>query len=155
MPRITNFDILERSEQPAITLTESVTLEQLPQFIGAAFQQLSTYVQSEGMEPAEIPFAHFIESEDMTNLVVEIGFQLSRPLPGTGNITAGVGPGGRYATFMFLGPNETMGGAYEELSAWMQDKGLEATGDIYEHYHNGEPFPREHTLTSVAMRLVS
>lgn len=62
-------------------------------------------------------------------------------------------PGGRYVTFMFLGPNEDMGPAYEDMEGWLAQRGLVSSGQCIEQYYNGDPFPRDLALTGVSVLL--
>ncbi|MEI3230975.1 MAG: GyrI-like domain-containing protein [Gordonibacter pamelaeae] len=63
-------------------------------------------------------------------------------------------PAGRYVTFMFLGPNEDMEPVYQEMEAWLAQRGLVSSGQCIEQYYNGAPFPREQALTGVLVLLV-
>ena len=154
MPRITEFALIDRAEQPCVAVKERTPVAQLPALIGSAFPKLGAYVAGEGLEPAGIPYVRFLDMGDMDNLLVEVGFPLARPLPGAGDVVAGSIPAGRYVTFMFLGPNEDMEPVYQEMEAWLAQRGLVSSGQCIEQYYNGAPFPREQALTGVLVLLV-
>lgn len=153
MPRITDFALVDRAEQPSLVVEARTPIAQLPTLIGSAFSKLGSCVANANLEPADIPYVRFIDMGDMDDLLVEVGFPLARPLPGADDVAAGRIPGGRYVTFMFLGPNEDMGPAYEEMEAWLAQRGLASSGQCIEQYYNGDPFPRDLALTGVSVLL--
>lgn len=153
MPRITDFALVDRAEQPSVVVSARTPIAQLPALIGSAFSQLGDYVADEGLEPADIPYVRFVDMGSMDDALVEVGFPLARPLPGAGGVAAGCVPGGRYVTFMFLGPNEDMGPAYEDMEVWLAQRGLVSSGQCIEQYYNGDPFPRDLALTGVSVLL--
>ena len=153
MPRITDFALVDRAEQPSVVVEARTPIAQLPAFIGSSFQKLGAYAAGEGVEPADIPYVRFGDMSDLEDVPVEVGFPLARALPGSGDVVAGCIPAGRYVTFMFLGPNEDMGPAYEEMETWLAQRGLSSSGQCIEQYYNGEPFPRDMALTGVSVSL--
>ena len=54
---------------------------------------------------------------------------------------------------MFLGPNEDMGPAYEDMEGWLAQRGLVSSGQCIEQYYNGDQFPRDLALTGVSVLL--
>ena len=77
----------------------------------------------------------------MQNLDVEIGFPVASPLPGKGEIQAGLIPEGKIVFCMYLGGYGEIGPVYEEMAKWITDKGLIPEGTAYEYYYNDPEFP--------------
>jgi effector-binding domain-containing protein len=103
--------------------------------LGKSFAAIAGYMEELGETPAGPPFAAYY-NEDMQDLDVEIGFPVSRELPGRDDIQASQIPGGAAATCLHIGPYSQMGQAYSALSRWIQDNGHEVTGVAYEVYLN-------------------
>lgn len=58
-------------------------------------------------------------------------------------------PAGRFATLMHVGPYDTIGSAYEELSTWMATHGLVAAGPPREVYLSEPSTPPAQTRTII------
>jgi DNA gyrase inhibitor GyrI len=57
-------------------------------------------------------------------LVIEVGVPLAVEAVGDGRVTAGVLPGGRYATVVHQGPPDTLEAATAELLEWGDQQGV-------------------------------
>jgi effector-binding domain-containing protein len=90
----------------------------------------------------------------MEKLDVEMGFPVSKPLPGKDDIKAGVIPKGNVLSCMYKGPYSGMEGPYNEMFAWIADNDYEATGVFYEYYYNSpDEVPESELLTKIVMPL--
>ncbi len=128
-------EIVERPAQPALTIRTRTSVQDLAQLSGQAFGAVAQYLGELGEYPAGAPFAAYYNM-DMQNLDVELGFPVTRPLPGKGEIQASEIPGGRLATVVHTGPYSECGPAYEALAQFIKEHGYEATGVAYEAYLN-------------------
>lgn len=91
---------------------------------------------------------------DMQNLDVEIGFPVSKKLPGKDDIQAGEIPGGKAATCLYVGPYGEIEPAYNALLEWVKDNGYEASGVAYEMYLNDpQQSPPQELQTQVVFPL--
>ncbi len=91
---------------------------------------------------------------DTQDLELEIGFPVTRDLPGRGDIQAGELPGGKVATCLYTGPYSDMELAYTALSRWMEENGYEPTGVAYEMYlSDPEETPPDRHQTQIAFPL--
>ena len=81
----------------------------------------------------------------MDDLDVEIGFPVSEPFAGAGDIKASAIPSGKSVTCTFTGPYSAIEPAYKALQQFVIEKGLKTTGVAYEFYLNdpGETPPEE------------
>lgn len=153
MPRVSNFEILQKAAQPALTIRTTTRVEDLPALIGASYGKLSSYLKEMGESLAYVPYVAYYNM-DMQHLDVEMGFPVAHALEGRGDIQAGSIPAGKYVICMFRGPYNEVEPVYNEMNAWMKDRGYVPSGTAYEHYYNGPGFPESEMLTMIAMPLV-
>jgi effector-binding domain-containing protein len=131
------FPVSLQDESPQATLAfrTRTSVQELPRLFGAALGQVGAYLAGLGENPAGPPFAAY-HNADMNDLDVEIGFPVSKALPGQGEIQPGVIPGGPAARCMYTGPYDGVAAAYRQLQTWIGEKGCTATGVSYEMYLN-------------------
>lgn len=143
------IQLTEAKEQPVLSIRTKTSVAKLPEEIGRAYGAIAAYLKELGEASAGAPFTAYYNL-DMDDLDVEMGFPVSKPLAGKGEIKASVIPAGKQASCVFKGPYLQMTPAYEALTAWVAEQGLEPTGISYEHYLNapGE-VPDEELLTKI------
>jgi len=107
-------------------------VQALPQEIGRALAAIAMHLASCGEVPAGAPFVAYYNM-DMQDMEVEIGFPVSRQLPGEGEIQSSELPG-KVATCLFVGPYSESRPAYDALTEWTEKQGYEPTGIAYEIY---------------------
>lgn len=127
--------ILEERDQPTLTMRAIYPVEKLPGFFGIAYGGVMAYLQELGEAPAGMPFGIYYNL-DMSALDVEAGFSVSRVLPGKGEISASIIPGGRYISTTHIGSYDSMMPAYDALTKWAKRNSYEPTGIVYEYYLN-------------------
>ena len=123
----------EQPTQPTLSIRTRTPVQDLPQELGKAYGAIGQYLGELGEQPVGPPFAAYYNL-DMQDLDVEIGFPVSRRLPGKDDIEASQIPGGKVATCIYTGPYSEMEPAYDALSQWIEDNGYQATGVAYEMY---------------------
>lgn len=139
--------------QPVLSVRTRTAVQNLPVLIGQTCDQIVQYLQTLGETPCGDLFVAYYNL-DMQNLDVEVGFTLSRPVLGTKDLIAGTIPEGMAATCVYTGPYENMIPAYDALTAFIKEKGLEAAGISYEYYLNGPPeTPPEGYQTRIVLPL--
>jgi effector-binding domain-containing protein len=126
-------EVKEQHAQPTLVIRTRTPVQELPTVIGGAYGAIAQYLGELGEPPAGPPFTAYF-NQDMQNLDVEIGFPVSRALPGRGEIHASEIPGGKVATCLYTGPYSGMEPAYNALFQWMEANGYQATGVAYEVY---------------------
>ena len=72
----------------------------------------------------------------MPTSIVAIGFSVASALVGSSRIQAGKIPGGKVAVEMHIGPYDKIEEAYNRLSAFVNENGLEMDIYSYEFYLN-------------------
>ena len=128
-------EIKEMPAQPALSIRKRTNMESLPQTIGQGFGAVAQYLGEIGQQPAGAPYVAYYNM-DMSDLDIEIGFPVSKKLPGKSEIKASQIPGGKMGTCLYTGPYLEMPSAYEALTKLVTEKGLEPTGIVYEVYYN-------------------
>jgi effector-binding domain-containing protein len=92
-----------------------------------------------GLAATGQPFAHFIESDDL-GFTYEAMLPLAASPPSGASLAPGlagdVSPFGRAAIFQHEGPYDEIDAAYEAITAFLDEKGLTATGRFMEEYLN-------------------
>lgn len=147
------FEIIERQEQPVISVRRRTPVAGLNGAIAQAYQEIFSYLGQLGENPADTPFTAYYNM-DMQDLDVEIGVAVSRPLPGGGAVQQSVIPAGRQASCMYKGPYSEIGEAYAALEAWAKEKGVAPTGVSYEYYLNTPgQVPDSELLTKIVFLL--
>jgi len=149
MPKISNIEILEIPKQPILSIRVQTSVQDLPKRIGAGYGQMGEYLKKEGKYLSGVPYVAFHSFSDMTDMDVEIGFQIAEPLSGAGEIKAGIIPAGKVVSCMYLGPYSQMEPFYNEIMDWIFKNGYEPTFPSYEFYYNGPGVPEEYYLTEV------
>ncbi len=130
-----NCELLEVSPQPTHSIRTTTTLKNLPQELGKAYAAIGQYLDQLGEQPTGASYAAYFSwgGEDFE---VEIGFPVSKPLPGRDEINATEIPGGKLARCLYTGPYRKIEPAYNALNEWVKEHGYESTGVAYEFYLN-------------------
>ncbi len=148
-----NFKITVEEAVPAMAVRKRTSVNQLPEEIGKAYQAIMTHMALLGETVVGMPYVAYFNL-DMEDLDVEMGFPTTQKLPDNEEVTASEIPAGKWLTAMYKGPYEEMASTYEEMTKYMVDKGLEASGIAYEYYYNSpEEVPESELLTKIAFLL--
>jgi effector-binding domain-containing protein len=147
------FEMVETAEQPVLAVRTVTAVGNLPQVLGQAFQAVAAYIGGLGEQPADAPFVAYYNM-DMENLNIEIGFPVSKVLPGQGEIIPDVIPAGKKSTCLYKGPYQEMVPVYDGMNKWLSDNGHEPTGVVYEFYYNSPmEVPESELLTKIVFLL--
>ncbi len=120
---------------PVLGIRAHAPVEKLPETLGKCYASIGQYMAGRGEAPAGIPYVAYFNM-DIQNLDMEVGFKVAKPMPGMGPIQAGALPNAMVATCVYTGPYPEMRMAYEELTHWVEEKSLQASGVVYEFYLN-------------------
>lgn len=69
---------------------------------------------------SDVPYVAY-HNVDIQNLDVEIGFPVSKPLPGIGSIQSDLIPAGEVSFCIYSGAYSEMEAVYGEMSKWIED----------------------------------
>ena len=143
------IEMVETQEQPTLVLKTVTPVTEMPKILGKAFMDVINHIMELGENPVGPAFVGYFNM-DMERLELEIGFPVSKPLPGKGDIQPGIIPAGKQVTCMYKGPYMEMPPAYEEIQKWIKDNGYKPLGPVYEHYYNSpEEVPESELLTKI------
>jgi effector-binding domain-containing protein len=143
------IEMVETQEQPTLILKTVTSVGELPKILGKAFMDIVTHIMELGEQPVGPAFVGYFNM-DMERLELEIGFPVSKELPGKGEILSGHIPAGKQVTCMYKGPYMEMPPAYEEIQKWIKNQGYKPLGPVYEHYYNSpEEVPESELLTKI------
>ena len=127
--------LLELPDQHVLSMRTTTAMEDLPKFLGKAYNDVMQYMTELGQGPSGMPFAAYYNL-DMKALEIEAGFPVATALPAKGEILSNVIPAAKFATTIHRGSYDTMVPAYEALNDWIKANNYEATGVAYEYYLN-------------------
>ncbi|MFA7562053.1 MAG: GyrI-like domain-containing protein [Methanoculleus sp.] len=150
MPRVSSIDRYHRREQPTIAIRTATAVENLPALIGESYARMAEYLKELGELLSDTPYVAY-HNTDMQHLDVEIGFPVSKVLPGKGDIRPGSLPEGSVVACMYRGPYRDMAPVYTEMASRIEEDGLKPVGTVYEHYYNGPEYPESELLTMIVM----
>jgi len=149
MPRVSNFAIIVRGEQPALSVRLTTSVEKLPQIIGESYGKIMAYMKETGTFMSDMPFVTYYNM-DMQNLDVEMGFPVANPPAGNGEVKPGSVPAGKFITCMHRGPYMEIEPTYNEMMKWIEDNGFQPTGVMHEYYFNDpDDFAQSEALTYI------
>lgn len=94
-----NFELIEETVKPVLSIRTRTSVGNLPQELGKAFTGIIEYLNQLGEQPADAAFAAYYNM-DMEDLDIEMGFPVSKSLPGKGEINAGEIPGGKKVIYL-------------------------------------------------------
>ncbi|MEQ8235313.1 MAG: GyrI-like domain-containing protein [Syntrophomonadaceae bacterium] len=129
------FEVTTPDAIPTLSIRTRASVEKLPQEMGRIFGQIYQYLMEIGERPGNAAYSGYYNM-DMSDLDVEIGWVLEKPLPGRGDIMATEIPGGKQVSCMYKGPYNKMEPTYQAMTAWMAANNYTPTGVAYEFYYN-------------------
>ena len=129
------MEVREVREQDTVSIRTVAPVEKLPKVLGLGYGEIMEYLGSGGVQPAGPPFAMY-HNMDMSALDVEFGFPISGQVAAKGRIKPGKLPAGRTAVTLHVGAYDKIHEAYDRLTAFVKEKGLEPAASCYEVYLN-------------------
>lgn len=125
--------IKEQDAQPYLAIRLRTSIEELPAKLRQSFGAIMAFLGQTGQKPAGMPFAAY-HNEDMQNMDVEIGIPTAEVLEGQGEIYGAEIPAGPVAECVYTGSYNKLAQAYEQLTQFVIEQGVEPTGVAYEIY---------------------
>lgn len=129
------FSIVQRDEQPVLSIRTNTGLRDLPDTILNGLAKVGQYIAEQNLLPSGPAFVAYYNLE-MNDSAVEIGFPVSQPVHGDGEVQARTIPGGPAGMCLYVGPYQELATAYQQLNAYIESQGREPTGVSYEFYLN-------------------
>jgi effector-binding domain-containing protein len=130
---MTEITMTEHQPQTTAVVRERVPVKDLPQFFGQALHRAMQAAQAQGRHPVGPPFSLYHGMP--TNAVdVEAGFPVDGPISAAHGVTPSELPAGQVVEAMHVGPYDTLPQTYEEVGAYMNERGLSPSSDMWEVY---------------------
>ena len=129
------MEIVELEARKTLAVRYRTSMAKLAEGMGQVYGEVAAYMAKSGIPFAGPPFAIYYNM-DMEDLDVEIGFPVNSPAPGEGRVRPGKLPGGKLAMATHIGSYESLGGTYEKLTAFVQERALAPEEYMYEEYLN-------------------
>lgn len=144
-----DFEVMQKSAQPVLSMRTRTSVANLPQELGKAYNAIIKYLGEKGLNPAGPAFAAYYNL-DMENLDVEMGFPVQEQIDGNSEIKSNEIPAGKQVSCMYKGPYAKMESTYNEMTEWMNENGHIPTGVCYEFYYNSPmDVPENELLTKI------
>lgn len=127
---------IERRDMPAepiLFIRREVSRADLPEAIAECLGTLYGYAHRMGFPLIAQPFTRY-SSGGSDRVIAEIGFRLSAPAYGEGDIEADVLADGAAAVAIHEGPYDDLGETYAALERWMDEAGVRPRGAPWEVY---------------------
>ena len=131
--------IIEVAPRPVAVMRGSSSWDDGYATLMGAFKQINAEVASSGLKPASRPFAAFIETDDQ-GFKYEAMVAIDAAPPGREQLSAavklGMSPGGKAMKFQHRAAYDDIDSTYEAITAFLDEKGLEAKNLFVEEYLN-------------------
>ncbi len=129
------MEIRKIREKATLFVRTTTSMEKISEAMGKAYGEIAQYMGKKGLPFDGPPYALY-RNMDMNALDVEMGFPLAEAAEGEGRVKAGMLPGGEAAVALHTGPYTELGGTYELLTKFVEEKGRIAEQWCYEFYLN-------------------
>jgi AraC family transcriptional regulator len=123
----------DRAEQPVLFIERRVAQSELQPMLAECFGKLFTHGHTAGLPIAGWPIARYLTTGPGL-WTVQAAMPLAAPVPGEGEMTAGVLPGGAVAMAVHGGPYDRLRDTYAAMEKWIEANGFKvagAPGDSY------------------------
>lgn len=131
----TQFEVKEFSDRPVLSVRTHASVQDLPRVLGDVYGRIASYLGELKAQPTGMPFIIYYNM-DMSNLDIQVGFEVPAGLADKGDIHSTTIPAGKVVSTIYTGPYDECGPAYEALAKWMVESMLEGTGVAIEFYLN-------------------
>ena len=121
-------------------------------FLGGVFGEVMGTLARQHVTPAGPPYGRYVPTGG--GFDVEAGFPVHAEIRPEGRVEALSLPGGRVARTLHVGSYETVAEAYDAVTAWLTDNGLEPAGAPWESYLDGPEVAEPRTEIYVPCRVV-
>lgn len=129
------MELREVREKDTVSIRTTTSVEKLSEVIGPGYGEIMQYLGAKGVQASGPPFAMY-HNMDMSALDVEFGFPVAAKVEARGRIKPGKLPAGKAAVGLHVGPYDKITEAYNRLTAFVKEKGLETDSFCYEVYLN-------------------
>lgn len=141
---ISDVELRTLPPQPVAVVRGDVRLEDLPSFLGGAFEEVATTLARQGLSPVGPPLGRYVPKPD-GSFEVEAGFPVGHPVTGAGRVEPDRLPGGTVARVLYRGDYAGVGEAYASATEWVGAHGYRVSGQSWECYLDEPDVPEPRT----------
>lgn len=150
------FVVIEKAFGAVVEIEERVGMLAMPATFGRDFKRIMAYLQSQGAECVDMPYARYQDMDwerelnqgmlaGVFSMLFKkwhffVGMPSSKSLPGEGVLVARQLASQRYVRAVHRGPYRKCGATYKALHAWAKAQGILLSSEAIECYVND---PRE------------
>lgn len=138
------IELVDLAPQHVAIVCGHVTPPELPEFLGAAFDEVRQALGRQGLAPAGPPFGRYRPTRD--GFDVEAGFPATGPVKPSGRVTSCTLPGGPAARALHRGAYTSVGAAYAAVADWLGGHGFRPAGEPWESYLDDPEVAEPRTL---------
>ncbi|HEY6748797.1 MAG TPA: GyrI-like domain-containing protein [Mycobacteriales bacterium] len=130
---VAQIELVCNSPKQTAVVHGRLRLQDMPAFLGGAFEAVSASLHRRGLHVAGPPFALY-RGRPTEAVEVEAGFPVVEEVAPDGDVRPGTLPGGDAVETVHTGPYDTLGETYGEMAAWMTRHGRAPADLSWESY---------------------
>ena len=130
------MSVVDLPELHVIAIRGQHPAEEVPTFIGTAFDELFGHLGRLGVQPAGAPLVLY-HAFGPDGVDADVCVPVAGPVPASGRIEIHVLPPVTCVRTLHVGPYDALSGAYAALTDWIDDHGFRPDGPVRERYLNG------------------
>jgi DNA gyrase inhibitor GyrI len=116
--------VVERAPQPYVAIVQPITMTTF-HLVADRIREVLAWLDARGVAPVMPPFFKYDVIDMERELIVEGGVGVAEELDPSGDVIAGVLPGGRYVRLTHVGHPQELVGVITELLEWASARGLQ------------------------------
>lgn len=150
-------DVIVKTAPALLLVSHQMTIprnEQVPDYFDRAHTLLRAFIADHALKVVGPHMTIWHQGPEVVeNEVVEVTFEVDRPVPGDDSIRVVALPAVRVVSATHQGPFSEFTSAHTLLTAWMKEHGKKPTGGYREIYHRHDPSNRSDSITEIQILL--
>ncbi|MPV37123.1 GyrI-like domain-containing protein [Georgenia subflava] len=133
---MTDIHIIELQEQQVAGVRLRVRMDEITTIFDTRFTEVLDALTAAGAQPAGAPYARY-RGRPTDTVDVEVGFPVTAPFQGTGEVRGGTLPAVRAAEAVHPGSYDTLPETYAAVERWVAENDLQTLEESWEVYESG------------------
>jgi effector-binding domain-containing protein len=121
MTTVSNPRIDVRAEQHYLGIRVQTPMKGMFQVVDKLYKELNAWMKAHSVAPAGPWILRYHVIDMQGEMDIEVGIPVTEPFQGAGSVAAGILPGGRYASLVFIGNGYT---GNKTLIEWAKTNGI-------------------------------
>lgn len=134
LPDFPDMEVMELESLPAVSITDSATMMQMPEKMGELYSSLMGYISGKRVEMTGPPYCVYHTWDPEGYTVIEAGIPVAEKLAGKAEIKGTMTPGGKVLAALHTGAYEKMEPLYEAMDKYVKINKFEIAGGPWEVY---------------------